>query len=242
MEILNKSWKIISNKSKSRIKIYLILIFFVSALEVVGISLIVPIIAAINNDLINNNFIILNTLINYYEIETQFELVAFLLVIFLLFIFIKNIIVSFFYYYESFVSENIQVETAQKLFSNYLRLPYQFHLNTNSSKLVRNVHNETEVFSSTVKSTILLISELILTIFILSFLLFYEPIGTLVIISIFFVSSFLFILITKSKIANFANFEDNAESWTDLAFMRSSQRLGQYIYCSTQLPHTSTST
>ena len=145
MGILNKSWKIISNKSKSRIKIYFILIFFVSSLEVVGISLIVPIIAAINNDLINSNYIILNNLINYYEIETQFELVVFLLIIFLLFIFIKNIIVSFFYYYESFVSENIQVETAQKLFSNYLRLPFQFHLNINSSKLVRNVHNETEV-------------------------------------------------------------------------------------------------
>lgn len=204
MEILNKSWKIVSNKSKSRIKTYLVLMIFVSILEVVGISLIVPIIAAINNDFLNDNFFILNRLINYFKIENQFELVFLLLVIFLSFIFIKNIIISFFYYYESFVSENILVETSQKLFSNYLKSPFQFHLMRNSSELVRNVHNETEIFASTVKSIILLISESFLTIFILIFLLFYEPIGTLIVISIFLTFSLFFIFFTKLKISNYA--------------------------------------
>ena len=204
MEILNKSWKIISSKSKSRIKIYLFLIFFVSLLEVVGISFIIPIVGAINNDLLNNNFFILDELVNYFKIDNKFELVGFLLCIFLLFIFIKNFIVSIFYYFESFVSENIQVETAQKLFSNYLSSPFKFHLNNNSSQLVRNVHNETEVFSATVKSIILMISESVLTIFILIFLIFYEPVGTMIIISIFLLFSFLFVFFTKLKISNYA--------------------------------------
>lgn len=204
MDTIKKSWKIISNKSRSRLKIYLVLVFFVSILEVIGISLILPIISAINNDLINSNFYFLGNLFTYFKIETQIELITLLLGTFLLFILFKNIIISFFIYYESFVSQNILVETSEKLFSNYLKSPFQFHLNTNSSKLVRNTHTETDIFGSTVQSIILLISETVVTIFIISFLLYYQPFGTLIIISIFLVSSFLFIFFTKSKLSDYA--------------------------------------
>jgi ABC-type multidrug transport system fused ATPase/permease subunit len=202
MGMLKKCWFIISNKSKIRIKLYLVLVFFVSILEIVGIGLIVPIIGAISNDFTNNLF--LNSLINLFKIDKQYELVAILLLFFLIFILIKNIFISFFYYYESFVSENIQAETAQRLFLNYLCSPYQFHLNISSSKLVRNVHSETEIFSVTVKSIILLISETVLTIFILSLLIFIEPIGTILIILIFLVTSILFLSLTKSRVKSYS--------------------------------------
>ena len=205
MQTISKSWKIISDRSRSRLKIYLVLIFFVSILEVVGISLIIPIIGAVSNDFSNSNPIIFEYIFKYFNLENQLEIIIFLLTCFIFFILIKNIFVGFFYYFESYVSENIQVETSQKLFSHYLRSPFQFHLNNNSSHLVRNTHNETEVFSSTVKGIILLISESLLTFFILSFLLFYETLGTLIIISIFFVSSTIFIFLTKSKISRYAS-------------------------------------
>ena len=204
MDTIKKSWKIISNKSRSRLKIYLVLVFIVSILEVTGISLILPIISAINNDLINTNLYFLKSLSEYFKTETQLELVTLLLCIFLLFIIFKNIIISYFIYYESSVSQNILVETSEKLFSNYLSSPFQFHLNTNSSKLVRNTHTETEIFGSAVQSIILLISETVVTLFIICFLLFYQPFGTLIIISIFAVSSFLFIFFTKSKLNEYA--------------------------------------
>lgn len=204
MDTIKKSWKIISNKSRSRLKIYLVLVFIVSILEVTGISLILPIISAINNDLINTNLYFLKSLSEYFKTETQLELVTLLLCIFLLFIIFKNIIISYFIYYESSVSQNILVETSEKLFSNYLSSPFQFHLNTNSSKLVRNTHTETEIFGSAVQSIILLISETVVTLFIICFLLIYQPFGTLIIISIFAVSSFLFIFFTKSKLNEYA--------------------------------------
>ena len=204
MDIINKSWKIISNKSKLRLQFYFILIFIVSILEVIGISFILPIISAISNDLLNSNLYVLDDIINYFKIETKIELISYLLGLFLLFIILKNIFISFFFYYESFVSENIFVETSQKLFSNYLRSPFQFHLNTNSSQLVRNTNTETEMFNSTVKFIIIIITEAIVSLFILGFLFFYEPVGTLIIISTFLVSSFLFIIFTKSKIKNYA--------------------------------------
>ena len=96
MDTIKKSWRIISNKSRSRLKIYLVLVFVVSILEVTGISLILPIISAINNDLINTNLYFLKSLSEYFKIETQLELVTLLLCIFLLFIIFKNIIISFY--------------------------------------------------------------------------------------------------------------------------------------------------
>ena len=70
MDTIKKSWKIISNKSRSRLKIYLVLVFFVSILEVIGISLILPIISAINNDLINYDIYILHP----YHNECKFNI------------------------------------------------------------------------------------------------------------------------------------------------------------------------
>ena len=96
MDIINKSWKIISNKSKLRLQFYFILIFIVSILEVIGISFILPIISAISNDLLNSNLYVLDNIINYFKIETKIELISYLLGLFLLFIILKNIFISFF--------------------------------------------------------------------------------------------------------------------------------------------------
>ena len=204
MHTVSKSWKIISNQSKLRLKIYLILIFVVSILEVIGISFVIPIIGMMSEDYTNTKMFILEPIFNYFELRNQFQIITFLLVSFLIFILLKNILISFFYYYESHVSENIMVETSKKIFSNYLRSPYQFHLKANSSNLIRNTHNETEVFSSTIKSIILLISESILTISVLIFLLFFETFGTIIVISVFVIFFVLYIFLTKSKVSKYA--------------------------------------
>ena len=69
MDTIKKSWRIISNKSRSRLKIYLVLVFIVSILEVTGISLILPIISAINNDLINTNLYFLKVYLNISKLK-----------------------------------------------------------------------------------------------------------------------------------------------------------------------------
>ena len=212
MHTVSKSWKIISNQSKLRLKIYLILIFVVSILEVIGISFVIPIIGMMSEDYTNTKMFILEPIFNYFELRNQFQIITFLLVSFLIFILLKNILISFFYYYESHVSENIMVETSKKIFSNYLRSPYQFHLKANSSNLIRNTHNETEVFSSTIKSIILLISESILTISVLIFLLFFETFGTIIVISVFVIFFVLYIFLTKSKVSKYARITINL-SW-----------------------------
>ena len=204
MAVLNKCLDIISKKSKFGLGKYLVLVILVSILEVVGISFVIPLVGFVSGDINLKDIIILGDIFLYFNLNSRSEILIFLLTSFYLFIILKNLLISFFYYYESFIIQNIEYETCNKLFFKYLICPYQFHLDANSSQLVRNTQYETEVFSATVKSIIFILTESILTFFILIFLLYYEPFGTLVIIFIILFSSGLFILLTKKKIAGYA--------------------------------------
>ena len=74
----------------------------------------------------------------------------------------------------------------------YLNKPYSFHLNNNSAKLTRNI-DEIALVVGVVKASILLITEIVVFIGIATFVILYEPTGSLIIIFflVFLVLSFL---------------------------------------------------
>jgi ABC-type bacteriocin/lantibiotic exporter with double-glycine peptidase domain len=204
MKTLIKCLDIISYKSKLGLIKYLLLVIIVSILEVIGISFVIPLVSFVAGEINFKDIIILSDIFFFFRLNSKSEILIFLLISFFLFILLKNLLVSFFLYYESFIIQNIEYETCNKLFYKYLTCPYQFHLDTNSSQLVRNTQYETEVFSATIKSIIYIIAELTLSTFIIIFLLYYEPFGTLATILIILIFSGLFVLLTKKKLATYA--------------------------------------
>lgn len=204
MKTLIKCLDIISNKSKLGLGKYLLLIIVVSVLEVVGISFVIPIVGFVTGEINFKDITALSDIFFFFSLDSKSEILLFLLIFFFLFIILKNLLIGFFNYYESSIIQNIEYETCNKLFFKYLTCPYQFHLDINSSQLIRNTQYETEVFSSTIKSIIYIITESILSIFILIFLLYYELLGTLAIILIILIFSGLFILLTKKKVSGYA--------------------------------------
>ena len=82
-------------------------------------------------------------------------------------------------------------------YSGYIWQPYLFHINRNSSTLIRNIITEVNTFTSCTTSIIILLTEILVFIGISTLLVMYEPIGSIMTILIFCFQGIIFILCLK---------------------------------------------
>jgi ABC-type multidrug transport system fused ATPase/permease subunit len=113
---------------------------------------------------------------------------------------IKNAYIIFSNYFQQRVQMSINNRVVQKLFENYLRQPYEFHLTNSSSVLVRNVQEYTSgVVSDGVGPALIIVTDVLTGIGLLSVLLIVQPISTMMIGSLFVASSWLVLRISRSR-------------------------------------------
>jgi ABC-type multidrug transport system fused ATPase/permease subunit len=99
-------------------------------------------------------------------------------------------------------SASVSGRLAQSLFSIYLRQPYMFHLQHNSSTLMRNVRNATSVVAGGFDPFLVLLTDGLVAVAMFSLLIYVEPIGTLAVLVVFAVSTLLFQRLTRRRIDN----------------------------------------
>ena len=189
------TFKIYLNCYQNKIKKLLLLFILVligTILETVGIGLLIPLLGLMVNDIATIKSEINIFFENFADIKiyllslSQVELI--LLSIFAVFI-VFSVKTAFLLGLGLFSSRFIY-EThrrlAQKLFESYLSRPYSFFLNKNSAELMKNTTGEVGVFVGQVLIPIVyLFTEFTVVIFLTTFLLIIEPIGTILVFSYF---------------------------------------------------------
>jgi ABC-type multidrug transport system fused ATPase/permease subunit len=190
-----------SNQKMGLVKLFFLTIigmFF----EIFGLGVLIPAISI----LLDPNKII--TFINKYPIliflknKPLNDILLMGLLFIITFYFIKVIYLSFLTWWQNKFSTKLSADIADHLFEGYLNMPYEFHLNTNSSILSRNVNNEVIQFSYITQSGILFATELSAIFGIGLVIIYIEPIGALFIIVILFLLVQLFHQSTKKKLKN----------------------------------------
>jgi ABC-type multidrug transport system fused ATPase/permease subunit len=95
----------------------------------------------------------------------------------------------------------IQVQLSLRLFAVYLGQPYTFHLQRNSAQLIRNIMNEVNLFAFFVtQEGMTLLSESLVLLGFAAVLLFVEPLGTLIVVSILATAAWGFHRLTRGRI------------------------------------------
>ena len=183
-EFIFKIFKILNFNEKKNI-FYMIFFMIIAAfLEVLSIGIIFPFINLIfssdsnslNSTFFNFSFLKKNLSIN----QLIFLLFALILIIFL----IKNIYLLIFQWWHTLKINQIKVRLANTLFSKYLYKNLDFHLDNNSSKLIRNNHNEIMLFSKILSLIVVMISESLTTVAILILMFYVTPVGFIISVSI----------------------------------------------------------
>ena len=165
MHYIQKLRSLLDRKTKRYLLWLIVFSVFVSIVEAVGISAIMPFIdISTNLDVIHSNqyyqefFIFFN-----FKSDVNFAII-FGLVLLGFYIF-RGVINLLYSYVMAVFSENLYAQISKRLFKTYLAMPYQEFTNKNSSYLTKAIITEASLMSLVIKSVLLMISEVFVIVF-----------------------------------------------------------------------------
>jgi len=176
------------------------MILLAALLETLGIGFIVPFVQMVVKPSIITDNKIISFFYNLFHFHTVTSFLIFTAIMLLFFYVIKNLYLVFFQYVQNTVILNQQTKLAVRLYKSYLTKPYTFHLQRNSSELLRNINEEVrKVLQGMVLSTFQLLTELFVITCILILLLTISPIATSIATILLGSSVFLFFKFFRKK-------------------------------------------
>jgi len=169
-------------------------------LETLGIGLVIPVLSLLTQSDIAVRFPELQPWLDTLGNPSRTSMVIGALLL-LIFVFtIKNLFFIFLVWFQEKFTFNVHIRLSQYLFRLYLFQPYTFHLQRNSSELIRNINGEVGMFSAFgVSPAIMLISEILILLGICTLLLLIQPIGLIIAGSIMGFTGWLFLRTTHKK-------------------------------------------
>ena len=191
---------ILSKNQLGLIYIFILLSLITMALELIGLGLIVPFIKSLMS---NDSDLIIVKFLNKFDLfpESQTELVIIFITLISAVYTIKTLYLTFFSYAQTKLVADFRVSLSNQIYNIYLNKSFKFHLNNNSSKLIRNI-DEVSLVVSLIENIIITISELIVFTGISIFVIWYEPLGAVIIILFFSLFGYFFIKIVNMKVKN----------------------------------------
>jgi len=200
IKIFKKFYSILDYQQKNKLFILIFLSFIAAVLEMLGLGLLVPIIASLNNpDLpavswINKNLDKL--LFNFFEFNEN--KIFFLLILFGIFFLLKTLFLTYFAKLTSKFTSNLYSDLSGKIFNNYLYQDYSFYILRSSSQLIQNATNEVDnLVNVFFVSFMTFINEILVLFAIGSILIFISPITFTFLILLFSIFSFIFFFLIK---------------------------------------------
>ena len=200
MGILFKLKAIIDKDQKKTFFFIVFLMTIGSFLEFISIAFIIPVLYVVIDGTIQNSYINLDFLNNFIKNHSLNQVLLGTFFLFFFIFFIKFIFTIFFLYKKNSFMYDVRNHLSKKIFKSFLKRPYDFHQENNTSKLALNCKYEIEVFTSSIMLAGLeILSDLGLILSLLTLLFFLEFKLTIFLIFIFFTSIYFYQFILKKK-------------------------------------------
>ena len=193
-------WSLLDSSEKRNSVILLILMAISMLLETLGVGLVIPVLSLLTQSDIAVRFPELQPLLDTLGNPSRTSMVIGALLLLILVFTLKNLFFIFLIWFQEKFTFNVHIRLSQYLFKLYLFQPYTFHLQRNSSELIRNINGEVSMFSAFgVSPAIMLISEILILLGICTLLLLIQPIGLIMVGSIMGFAGWLFLRTTRRK-------------------------------------------
>ena len=156
-----KIFEILNNDEKKKLFTLFFLIIINFFLEMLSVTLVVPIVTLIFDDNFINNVYLIKFLPDFIFNFSSNELLTFCLVAIVLTYLVKTFFLIFFSYWKANFIYNLHQKYAEKLYFNYINQNYLFHLKSNSSELTKNIVS-TQNFAHNINQLSILFTEIII--------------------------------------------------------------------------------
>ncbi len=195
-----RSYGLLLDKNDKKKAFYMLFLIIVGTfLEMLSISIIFPVIQIVLNENFINEYPSLNLLKTHLNF-TKNSLIIYILILFLIIFFIKNAFLTFIIIYKAKFIELLRNKLSKKLHLKYLGKNYNFFINTHTSELIRNLHQEIPKIIKGIDGILVLITEILILIGISVVLLYISPVSTAIIITFTLIIFLIYIFVTKKKV------------------------------------------
>jgi len=169
-------------------------------LEVFGLGILIPAISILLDPEMMEKTPIISSIRNYFtEFSDQNFIFLFLGAVVVVY-FVKSLFIVLLTYKQNLFLTNTIASISNNLFLSYLSQPYNFHLNRNSSELIKNIQIEIKYLFTFLLSLITILIEGGFVISVLATLIYIEPFGAICIGVFYGLLSLLFLQFTKRKL------------------------------------------
>ena len=199
--LASKTWSLFAVSDKRKVIILILLMLIGTALETLGIGLVLPILSIITDSNIENKYPIFKTINTVLDHPGQQKLVIYAMIFLVLIYLIKTLFLLGLTWLQMSFAFTMQAQMASKLFKIYLLQPYTFHLQRNSANLINNVITEVNTITGyALLPGMTFIIELMVLVGLSVLLLFVETLGASVVILLLVPASLLLHALTHKRI------------------------------------------
>ena len=159
---------LLDKKDKNRLAALAVFSLFISLIETIGISAIMPFInIAIDfNNIYSNQYY--QKAYDFFSFNKEVNFTIAFGFLLLGFYFLRGLLTVTYSYTVAHFTEYLYAQTTKKLFKTYLNMPYFIYANKNSSYLTKTIVTEAALLSKVINSALLLMSEVFLVVFLYS--------------------------------------------------------------------------
>ena len=197
-----KFFQTLSIKQKFLLSLLIIGMLLSSALEIIGLSMIIPIVYSLSENNFFENFKQFSFLKEYFIFETKLETLVFFLSFFCFVFFFKNLYLIIFHYFEGKFIFGLIRKISTSLYKNFIFQSYNNIIKNNSSKLITKLINELNFVQAYLISLLTLLSETIIFTVIMIFLISLYSIKIIYILFFFILLICIFFFFFYKKIKN----------------------------------------
>ena len=199
IETVKIVWRLFTNSDRVAFIRIVFMVIIGMFLETVSLGIVVPIIGILTQDNYQEKY---PWIVDLFGSLSREELISAVMVAMVFIYIVRSLFLFWSLWIQKGFSASVSGRLSQSLFSIYLRQPYMFHLQRNSSTLMRNAKNATSVVTCGVDPFLVLLTDGLVAIAMFSLLIYVEPIGTLAVLIVFGVSTLLFQRLTRRRIDN----------------------------------------
>lgn len=175
-------------------------------LEMMGIGLIVPAIVLMTKPDLAVNYPWMIPYFMAFGNPSQVTLVIAGVLLLMVIYGIKMMFLAFTGWKQTRFTMRLQIRLSQELFDGYIKMPYVMHLRRNSAELIRNTGSITDQFTGQVITQgMVLVTDGLVLLGISALLIYFEPLGALIVTGSIGLAAWVFNSITRSRITRWGN-------------------------------------
>ena len=212
MKGIIKKIRYIFNRKQQNTMILLLAGIFVGAVfELFGVSLFMPLVEVISTPDKIRSSRILSHFVDALSLEDMTQVFVALAVAIIIIYVVKNVYLSVLYYFLYRFIFNNQLVISTRLISCYLRKPYAYHLDKNTSEMIRNIMMDTERLFQLILQFMNLMSELLMSLLLIIYLLLSDTAMTVSIACILTVFMGGYMLLTHKRVKRYGKINQDYE-------------------------------